>query len=70
MQKQPSSENTFIVKTMKKPKKRFYLEIRIESTKDDILSRVVADVGLKLRETNILRQSTDNLRSSSVSEAT
>jgi hypothetical protein len=35
-----------------------------------MLSSVAADIGLKLRETNTLRQSTDNLRSSSVSEAT
>jgi hypothetical protein len=34
-----------------------------------MLLSVAADVGLKLRETNTLRQSTDNLRSNSVSEA-
>jgi hypothetical protein len=34
-----------------------------------MLSSVVADVNLKLRETNTLRESTDNLRSSLVSEA-
>jgi hypothetical protein len=34
-----------------------------------MLSSVAADVGLKLQETNTLRQSTDNLRSSSVYEA-
>jgi hypothetical protein len=34
-----------------------------------MLSSVAADIDLKLRETNTIRQITDNLRSSSVSEA-
>jgi hypothetical protein len=35
-----------------------------------MLSSVAADIGLKLWETNTFRQSTNNLRSGSVSETT
>jgi hypothetical protein len=35
-----------------------------------MLSLVAADIGVKLQETNALRQSTDDLRSSPVSETT
>jgi hypothetical protein len=35
-----------------------------------MLSSVVADIGLKLRKTNTLQQSTDNLRLGLVSDTT